>query len=158
MIIDVVKGDMVKHAKSEKHFDAYAHQCNCYCRMGRGIAPQLAKAFSEVRHVDNNTYNITPEEKLGTISIAETDGPIIYNAYGQLHWEKQQVVLGRNTDYGALARALVAIRRDMQSKGLRTLGVPKIGCGLAGGDWLYVRDLIDKIFDSYDIAVVVFIL
>lgn len=157
MIINVVKGDMVKHAQSENHFDAYAHQCNCFCRMGRGIAPQLAEAFPEVRVADNNTYDIEPDNKLGSITIAETEGPVIYNAYGQLHWKHYPVAPGRNTDYGALANALVKIRRDMQSKGLRTLGLPKIGCGLAGGDWFKVREIIAQVFDSYDIAVTVFI-
>lgn len=41
------KGDLVK-ACLNGEVDAAAHQCNCFCRMGRGIAPQFKKAYPEL--------------------------------------------------------------------------------------------------------------
>ncbi|UUW39840.1 hypothetical protein VP14_153 [Vibrio phage VPMCC14] len=59
---------MVKHLSSEEHLDSYAHQCNCFCQMGRGIAPQLARAVPNLRKVDNNTI-VSDKKKMGTFYI-----------------------------------------------------------------------------------------
>jgi len=39
-----IKGDLIELAKEGK-FDVIAHGTNCFCTMGSGIAPQMAKAF-----------------------------------------------------------------------------------------------------------------
>lgn len=39
-----IKGDLIELAKQGK-FDVIAHGCNCFCTMGAGIAPVMAKAF-----------------------------------------------------------------------------------------------------------------
>jgi len=84
MTIKIIKGDMVESYKNNE-LDAYAHQCNCFCRMGRGIAPILAKANPEIREVDNATVEGC-NMKLGTFSLAKTEGfPLLYNVYGQYH-------------------------------------------------------------------------
>ena len=51
MSIKIVKGDMIE-SMLKGELDAYGQQCNCFCRMGRGIAPLLAKANPEVLEVD----------------------------------------------------------------------------------------------------------
>ncbi len=39
-----INGDLIKLALEGK-FDVIAHGCNCFCTMGAGIAPQMAKTF-----------------------------------------------------------------------------------------------------------------
>ena len=39
-----VEGDLITLAKEGK-FDVITHGCNCFCTMGAGIAPQMAKEF-----------------------------------------------------------------------------------------------------------------
>ncbi|AUG88412.1 phosphatase [Vibrio phage Vp_R1] len=146
---------MVKHAKSSEAFDAYMHQCNCFCRMGRGIAPQLAKAFPEVREVDMST-EVGDRSKMGTFT-KTSEFPIIYNLYGQYHWTNYKVAPGRNTDYNKLAGALVRASNDMASCGHTTVGIPLIGCGLAGGDWNVVKPIVEGAFKANDIEVTLFI-
>ena len=43
-MITYVDGDLIKLAL-QGQFDVVAHGCNCFCTMGAGIAPQMAKAF-----------------------------------------------------------------------------------------------------------------
>lgn len=157
MSIVTIKGDMVAHLKSKDHLDAYAHQCNCFCRMGRGIAPLLAKAVPGVRKVDDMTAP-GDKAKLGTVSFAaHSNGARVFNVYGQYHWHHYKVSPGRNTDYGSLRRGLKAIKEIMEEAGAKTLGLPLIGCGLAGGDWdNVVLPMIYKIFENSGIDVTIF--
>ncbi len=46
-MIKIAKGDMIK-SMLDKELDTHGQQYNCFCRMGRGIAPLLAKANPEV--------------------------------------------------------------------------------------------------------------
>lgn len=161
-MIKILKGDMVQSYKNNG-LDAYAHQCNCFCRMGRGIAPLLAKANPDVRKVDNAT-GVGDKDKLGTFTVADTEGfPLLFNVYGQYHWAKFKVAPHRNTDYEALEsgldyvkKALVATARYRGQERI-TLGLPLIGCGLAGGDWDgVVLPMIKKVFDNGIIDVTIF--
>lgn len=162
-MIKVIKGDMVAHLKSEDRLDAYAHQCNCFCRMGRGIAPQLARAVPGLRNADDKTVP-GDRNKLGRFTFATYKSSMVFNLYGQYHWQKFQVAPGRNTDYTALENGLVAIRealhQEQYTKGITqqmTLGLPLIGCGLAGGDWSgTVLPMIKEVFGNSGVDVTIF--
>lgn len=157
MSIKIIKGDMVKSMLDGK-LQAYAHQANCFCTMGRGIAPLLVEANPEVAEVDKNTEAGNPY-KLGTFSVTTDETkPLIYNIYGQFHWSKFKIDGKRNTDYSALEGALELAFEDMWDKKIKTVGIPLIGCGLAGGDWKVVKSMIDCLASWYQIDVTVFVL
>ena len=44
MIVEETRGNLITLAELG-HFDVVTHGCNCFCTMGAGIAPQMAKAF-----------------------------------------------------------------------------------------------------------------
>lgn len=165
MGVKVIIGDMVESFRNNE-LDSYAHQCNCFCRMGRGIAPLLAKEDPNVRSVDNKT-TVGDRDKLGTYSVSETEGRSkVFNIYGQYHWSKYKVAPNRNTDYDALYRGLFAVMEtlhkeqyDYDIKRQMTLGLPLIGCGLAGGDWEgVVYPMIKELFERSGIDVTIFVL
>ena len=136
------------NAALEGEVNVIAHQCNCYCAMGAGIAPQIANNFLEAEDADNNTVP-GDSEKLGTCTMAESKGVIIFNLYGQYGASTGEV----DTDYEALESALV----DM-SVGLLPfdeIGMPKIGCGLAGGDWGIVSGIIEDVLDEFNVTIYV---
>ncbi len=139
--------------------DAYAHQANCFCRMGRGIAPLLAKANPDVRKADNETIEGC-NMKMGTFSVAKTEGfPFLYNVYGQYHWHKWKEAPNRNTCYTSLAEGLEKVKGNMTYYNKTSLGLPLIGCGLAGGDWEgVVLPMIKDIFEGSSIEVTIFVL
>lgn len=157
MEVNFVKGDMVKHLGSDEHLDAYAHQCNCFCRMGRGIAPLLVKANPEVRAVDNET-EVGDEKKMGDFSVTRnTNKPLVFNIYGQYHWSKYKVAPNRNTNYTALKEGLLKVKLHLEYLGKTTLGLPLIGCGLAGGDWKgVVLPMIEDVFQDSNIEITIF--
>ncbi len=157
-MVSTIKGNMVKHLQSEEHLDVYAHQCNCFCRMGRGIAPQLAKAVVGLREVDNETP-IGGRNKMGTMSyVRHANGSVVCNLYAQYHWKQYpEDKTGRNTCYVSLERCLDSLKKRMLKSNLKTLGLPLIGCGLAGGDWDgVVYPMIERVFKGSNIEVTIF--
>lgn len=157
MSIKLVKGDMVRSMLNGE-LQAYAHQANCFCTMGRGIAPLLVEANPEVLEVDKETEKGSPY-KLGKFSVTtDKTKPLVYNIYGQFHWNKFKIDGKRNTDYNALESGMELAFMDMWDKGIKTLGVPLIGCGLAGGDWRVVKEMLHCLSSWYQIDVTVFVL
>src|SRR5690348_1511852 len=101
-----IKGDLIKLAR-QGAFDVIAHGCNCFCRMKRGLAPQMAKAFGCDQYEGEEPYMAGDINKLGTISFEgvtpETmwKNPyplIVVNAYTQYEWSTETKPL----DYEAL--------------------------------------------------------
>lgn len=116
-------------------FDVIGQGCNCFCVQGAGIALSLRKRWPVVYEVDCETTR-GYEGKLGTISVAlvETDSGTakVVNCYTQYKYgtDKQRV------EYGAVRSCMQKIAK--RYKGLR-VGLPKIGCNLAGGKWSVVK-------------------
>lgn len=145
----LVQGDLVRLAES-RHFDLIGHGCNCIHSMGAGIAKAVAKRFPEALFADKLTpHNDTT--KLGTYSKAEiVDLDLtILNIYSQhLTWGPQPRV-----SYPAIERAARAIAAEFPGK---RLGLPMIGAGLAGGDWLIIKEILGRELEALDLTVVVY--
>ena len=128
----------------ESDCNIIAHQCNCYCIMGGGIARQIRLKYPEAYQADLETIR-GDRSKLGTFSMGHNGTRIIYNLYGQYGYGS-----GLQTDYRALEMALRAMRKDIWINYVNIwpeVGVPfGMGCGLAGGDWPTVEDIINNIF------------
>ena len=58
-------------------------------------------------------------------------------------------------DYAALEHALSAARRYAQARSFERVAMPRIGCGLAGGDWRTVRAIVERAMADLDVAVYV---
>ena len=125
-----VRGDLIDMAL-KGCFDVILHGCNCQNLMGAGIALSVKKIFPEAYAADCKTVR-GDRNKLGTISTATVRRSgrdiTIANAYTQYHWRGQGVL----TDYDALRSTFREVKS--QFSGSR-IGYPKIGAGLAKGDW-----------------------
>ena len=134
-----VEGDLIKLAL-DKQFDLIIHGCNCFCAMGAGIALSIRNHFPEAYEADCRT-GAGDRNKLGTFSSAtvtrDNHTIIIVNAYTQYHWDGDGVLF----DYQALEKCMRAIKEKFN--GMR-IGYPKIGAGLARGDWERIQTIIDK--------------
>ena len=142
----IVKGDLIKAAKEGK-FDVIVHGCNCFCTMGAGIAQQIKMHFPEAYKVDMRTNN-GQKRKLGGISWTEHTEPTVVNAYTQFHYGFKQV----NADYKAIRSCMDLVKYYFG--GFR-IGMPKIGCGLAGGDWNIVSKIIEEELKGEDVTIMV---
>ncbi len=133
-------------------FDVIVHGCNCFCLMGAGIAKSIKSAFPEAYQADLATPKGDPS-KLGTYSSALIERGnhsfVVVNAYTQFHWRGR----GVKADYHAIASVFTAIQRDFSGQ---RIGYPKIGAGLAGGDWESIAAIIEAKLAGEQHTLVVF--
>jgi len=154
-----IKGDLIALAL-QGHFDAIVHGCNCQVTMGAGIALQIANTFPAARYADEwYSRQMDRHNKLGTLiettinqytdensQTTMTQQFDVVNAYTQFQ-------PGRNLDYDALQMCLHKINHKYKGK---RVGLPQIGCGIAGGDWNIVMQMIDKTLVDCDVTIVYF--
>lgn len=146
-----IKGDLLNLA-DKGEFDIIAHGCNCQKAMGAGIAWAIATKHPIASLVDKRDTRI-PIERLGDMSIAhitnvDNTAFSILNLYTQL-------MPGKNLSYEALALCLFKL--NIMFAGLR-IGLPLIGCGIAGGDWQTIKSMIQKSLTDCDVTIVHFAL
>jgi O-acetyl-ADP-ribose deacetylase (regulator of RNase III) len=65
-----IDGNLITLAKLGE-FDVITHGCNCFCQMGAGIAPQMAKAFGCDKYDLEAKQYIGDINKLGNIDYRE---------------------------------------------------------------------------------------
>ena len=153
-----IEGDLIKLAQQGK-FDVIVHGCNCFCTMGAGIAPQMAKAFGADEFPLEKSNFRGSINKLGMInykfvSINYNKQLAIVNAYTQYGMGANHPD-GTNAplDYEALQLCLRKINHRFKGK---QIGLPQIGCGLAGGKWSIVSKYIQAELIDMDITVVIY--
>ena len=137
----IINGDLIELAK-QGEFDVIVHGCNCFNTMGAGIAKHIRYEFPRAYNADCNTLkgNI---KKLGSFSqhtyISDNYQIkcVIINAYTQFNYLPR----GECYDYEAIA---LVFRKIAHLYPNARIGYPAIGCGLAGGDWNIVAEIIDK--------------
>lgn len=141
-----IRGDLIALAKAGK-FDVIVHGCNCFLVMGGGIARQIAKNFPEAYAADCETLK-GDISKLGTITFHKYPKLTVVNAYTQYDF----VQTGQpNVNYDAIKQAFKEIKVQFSGK---KIGIPKIGAGLAGGDWNRIEKIIEQEMHGEDISVV----
>ncbi len=170
-----VDGDLITLALAGT-FDVIAHGCNCFCIMGAGIAPQMAKAFACDRYQLESESWRGIYDKLGRIGFGafytkegEEVRAYLVNKTNPLWiedgWKKSYAVncysqydLGTKDgkiplDYEALTLCLRKINHQFAGM---LIGLPQIGCGLAGGDWNVVKAIIKNELTECDVTVVIY--
>ena len=137
----IVEGDLIELALAGE-FDLIVHGCNCFCKMGAGIARSIKEVFPEAYEADLNTKSGSME-KLGTISSAEVlrEGVnlIVINGYTQFTPSGKGVLV----DYDAVGSVFNSIKKEYSGK---RIGYPMIGAGLAKGDWGIIAEIINRCF------------
>lgn len=126
-MINYVKGNAITLAQKGNHV-AFAHGCNCLCRMGRGIAKEVKERLHPMWLADVRTLP-GDRKKLGTFTSAVFEWGVGYNLYTQYsHSDKDDMV-----DWIAVEKAIEKMFADMLDKMIFTLFLPKICSGLARG-------------------------
>ncbi len=146
-----IQGDLIKLAL-DGHFDVIVHGCNCFCTMGAGIAHQIKETFPSAFAADKETRRGDPN-KLGSYSQALVNTHahpiIVVNGYTQFHYAGSGVL----ADYDAISTLFTLLKKEFTGK---RLGYPKIGAGLAGGNWETISQIIDQALFKEDHTCVVF--
>jgi len=146
-------GDLLQLA-DQGEFDVIIHGCNCFHTMGAGIARAIRSTWPQAQRVDIEQTAYGDRNKLGTISsvkVKTNPDLTVVNAYTQYDYRRSNTP---NVDYGELEAAFRQVLDVFGNRGLR-FGIPKIGAGLAGGDWEHIASIIDRVMSLEDITVVI---
>ena len=145
------KGNLLRLAL-DGEFDVIVHGCNCFCAMGAGIAKQIRTTFPQAYDADLATPS-GDKSKLGTYSKAKVETKsghfYVINGYTQYHYADDGVL----ADYKAIEKLFSRLKLDFNGK---RIGYPKIGAGLAGGDWKAISKIIDNSLKGEDHTLVEF--
>ena len=148
-VMKTISGDLIQLAQ-EGAFEVIAHGCNCQCVMGAGIAKTIKKVFPKAYDADCRTKKGS-RDKLGSCSVATcetaTGSLEVVNAYTQFHWRGS----GVKADYEAIRTCMQWIKRRYAGQ---RIGLPKIGAGLAGGDWKIIQAIIEEELADEDVTIV----
>ena len=156
-MVTEIDGNLITLAQEGK-FDVVTHGCNCYCTMGAGIAPQMAKAFGADKFKKEKKKHRGKIKKLGTIDyklVRIEDGSVfVVNSYTQFNFGKNHPTGDiAPVDYEAIRLCMRKINYTFSGK---HVGLPLIGCGLAGGDWNIVKAIIEEEFTDCQVTIVHF--
>lgn len=160
-----VEGDLIKLAQQGK-FDVITHGCNCFCQMGAGIAPQMAKAFGCDKFPKEAPEFKGDINKLGTIDylthtraggtsefdVFDFDLTVV-NSYTQYHYGRNHKDgVAKPIDYEALTLCMRKINHTFKGKRIGLPGL--IGCGLAGGDPNIVNQILKEELKDCNVFIV----
>ena len=159
-MIKIVSGD-IRTAKE----NYIVQQVNCQGAMGSGVAkaiytkwPRVRKVYKEfcsqydpamllgqVLYISANDYNTKLSDRY----------PIIVNCFAQLDYRRKNDVSEKcYTNYAAFLKCMKKIEQDLKSS---PIAMPyNIGCGLAGGDWGVIFDLLKRVFDDKDHTLILY--
>ena len=152
MIVKEIKGDLL-----DTHIKNIAQGVNCQGAMGSGVAKAIMTKYPDVRESYINFHkHILPtlingtEDLLGVVQPVQVeDGKTVYNLFTQ-------------DDYGYDGKLYLDIQAlydcftNLIKMGVKEIAIPRIGCGLAGGDWESVKTIINVATqDNLDVYVYV---
>lgn len=133
-----------------------AHGCNAQGVMGAGVALALRKRWPEVYTGYETVYKANQHSaeplRLGSIIPVRTnDGSkIVFNCITQKfagHDGRKYV------SYDAIDEVFVQLNREIHRSKDNRLAIPKIGAGLAGGEWQVIESIIKSRIDDIDVTV-----
>lgn len=122
------------------------HSCNAQGVMGSGIAKTVKELYPSAfdAYAESLKQYQTGFQALGTVSsvlLTELDDPVfIFNLIGQLRYGKDGK---KYTSYDAIDAGLMEIDRQFSTLDIPIeFHFPSIGCGLGGGNWGVVSQII----------------
>ncbi len=136
-MIELRRGDILA-ADAE----AFVNTVNCVGVMGRGIALQFRRAFPE----NYEAYAAACKRgdlQLGRIFVYPTkrlcNPRFILNFPTKQHWRGASRL-------GYIEAGLSSLVEEVKRRGIHSIAVPPLGCGLGGLDWSDVRPRIERAF------------
>jgi len=150
-MIKYIQGNLLDALK-DNEIQAIAHGCNCTDGFGSGIAKQIARRYPHVKnayheYVSVHNAFLSPKQLLGKcLYVATTDG-LIVNMFTQENYGTDGKVY---CSYEAIETGFSKLKEICKDS---TIGIPKIGAGLGGGEWNIIEAIINKVFDGREIFV-----
>ena len=149
---------MIKEIKGnlfETDTEAIVNAVNCVGVMGKGLALQFRKKFSEDYFKDYKPACQSGELQIGKVQIyllkSEANPKYIVNFPTKDHWRAQSKI-----EY--IESGLESLKAEIEKLEIKSIALPALGSGLGGLDWNDVRHLITKALkDLPDVEVLLFV-
>lgn len=129
--------------------DIIAQGCNCKGVMGSGVAKILREKWPSVygAYLAQKHY---VGLKLGNVDFVQVEpDKIVANCLTQKDYLPRGIC---HADYKAILSCMLKVK-EYAIKNNKSIAIPKIGAGLAGGDWKTIENILKEVFDNYDITV-----
>lgn len=141
-----IEGNLITFALNGE-FEVIVHGSNCFNTMGAGIAAQIKECFPEAYEIDQRTKVGAPY-KLGDLTYHhyKSTNLVVVNGYTQYN-------PGANCDYAAIRKVFKKVKKNWSGK---KIAYPKIGAGIAGGDWNVISKIIDEELEGEDHTLVIY--
>ena len=122
------------------------HCCNDIGAWGAGFVMALSKSWPEVEDAYRFWFSGSPRPSLGEVQfVAAEDGVTVANLIGQ-HGVRSRTN-PRPVSYIAIRAGLKAVAARCRGRDV-TVQMPKMGAGLAGGDWSVIEQIVvDELVD-----------
>ena len=131
------------------------HGCNAQGKMGSGVAKVLFDRYPNVRTLYLAAYErarVDGKRFLGTIHYCPNEPHNVINAITQDGYGYD----GRlYADYEAIAECFLALDAIAPQGSMQAVAMPLVGCGLAGGSWPLVSEIIERTSTNYQPVVYV---
>lgn len=144
-MVKIVKGDLFKG-----EVDIIAHGCNTKNGFGSGVAGTIALQHPRAK-IEYHAKFFKDGWELGDVQFVMSNSQTIANCATQNEYYPRNKV---HADYYSIRVAMEKVKAFAKA-GNFSVGMPRIGCGLAGGDWSIVKDILDEVFSDYDVTVFV---
>jgi len=133
MKIEYIKGDLLQ--TEVRHL---IHGCNARGAMGSGVAKAIRDKYPQAYQDYSDTYDNYGLD-LGSIVVSvQDDGKVIHNAITQKDYGRDPSRV--YVSYWAIAEVF----RKINQWGIKEIAMPKIGSGLANGDWNVIEAIIEN--------------
>lgn len=128
------------------------HQVNYFGSMGGGVAADIAdRILTEEQYQKYVDYcTEAGRTSLGTVQFLDCEGGLIVaNMFCQDDSRARGgMIEGGITSYDDMQRCLIQVRRMALLRGKRVYVPRNLGCGIAGGDWDVVKQVLHFVFDD----------
>jgi len=143
-MIQYVKGDIF-----QSDCEVWVNPVNTVGVMGAGLAKKFKDRYPAVFKDYAQTCKLGVI-KIGNVILHEVDHPKFIASFPtKKHWKD-------SSRLSYILLGLQSLQLRVNEYGIKSIAMPKIGCGLGGLDWEEVRPEIEKIFGEHPVRVVVY--
>ncbi len=122
-----------------------AHCISADFAMGKGIAVQFNKRYGLKEYINKNYYKGNWCGKGYCIAVSKFK---VFNLVTKEKYFKKPT-------YKTLKESSISMKNYAEVKGIQTIAMPTIGCGLDGLDYNKVKDCITSVFKNTDIKIII---
>ena len=119
------------------------HICNDIGKWGKGFVLAISKKWKEPEKFYKESFSKEPKPKLGEVQfVAVSDGIYVANIIGQ-HGIARKNSNTKPIRYDAVEEGLHKVAEKAKQLNA-SVHMPRIGCGLAGGTWVKIEEIISQ--------------